>query len=139
MNNKRIKFLLLTIISISILLIVGTYAYFTSDVNTNGNGLTTTLTTTVGDITLTKSVSEISSNKLIPGESISMNFNVNNPNKVDTYFSLYWDDVTNTFVNENDLKVSIIRITNNEEESILSNAVFPSDEGPLLKGMLVRA
>jgi len=76
------------------------------------------------------------SNLLIPGESLNSTFSVNNPSSATLCFKLKWHDVTNTFINKNDLKVTLIDSKNN----VLANTIFPSfDNTPLADSVYITA
>ena len=116
----------------------GTYAYFVASVGGTGN--TTNNTTTVDTDDMSDLViagkSNISSNLLIPGESISSTFTISNENDVNICFTLYWTNVTNTFVNQNDL---IVTLTDSNNNVLVSNKTFPNAASILSDTMQIKA
>jgi len=114
----------------------GTYSYFVIGLSNekNPNDKTTIVTANLQNLTLV-STSSNGSNTLIPGESVTSSFEVTNPSSVKMCFDLLWNNVVNTFVNKNDLLVSLKDSKNNS----LYNGVFPSDASILLSGLSILA
>ena len=113
----------------------GSYAYFLATVDTSGNVASSLTTDELNDIVLTGTEIKSSSN-LIPGESVSTTFTVENSNKVDVCFDLLWNNVNNTFLSKNDL---VVTLTKNGTEISLSNSIFPSTNDEVLTSLSIKA
>ena len=121
MDKKKIVLGILVIILISATF-VGTYAYFTATVSkVNEENKTTTITAKelanlylVGDTT-------INNDNMIPGETSVKNIIITNPNEYDTCTALEIYNVTNTFVNQNDVTVTLY-----ENTTKIGEVVFPN-------------
>ena len=113
----------------------GSYAYFLATVDTSGNVASSLTTDELNDIVLTGTEIKSSSN-LIPGESVSTTFTVENSNKVDVCFDLLWNNVNNTFLSKNDL---VVTLTKNGTEISLSNSIFPSTNDGVLTSLSIKA
>ena len=105
MSQKRI--MIISIIAI-ILIIGGSFAYYEAVVhgtgNTNMEG--SAHTATIEDLILTGTTEVVNTN-MIPGESSEYSFTIENPNSFPVCFGLYFENITNTFVNKSDLEVSL--------------------------------
>ena len=77
--------------------------------------------------------SQNGSENLIPGENVNSTFTITNPSNVDLCFSLVWTDVVNTFVNKNDLEVTLKDSANN----IITTSTFPSTDELLATGISI--
>ncbi len=107
----------------------GSYAYFAATVSTDANQHKSSVTAEdIKDITLTGGTN-VNNTNMLPGDSVTSTFSVNNPNKEKVCFSLTWDNITNTFVNKSDLVVSVTDESNN---TIVSNKVFGTTGSELL-------
>ena len=113
----------------------GSYAYFLATVDTSGNVASSLTTDELNDIVLT-GTKTVNSDNLIPGESVSTTFTVENSNKVDVCFDLLWNNVNNTFVNKADL---VVTLTKNGTEINLSNSIFPSTNDGVLTSLSIKA
>jgi len=121
MDKKKIVLGLLVITLITATF-AGTYAYFTATVSkVNEENKTTTITAKelanlylVGDTT-------INNDNMIPGETSVKNIIITNPNEYDTCTALEIYNVTNTFVNQNDVTVGLY-----EGNNKLGEVIFPS-------------
>ena len=113
----------------------GSYAYFLATVDTSGNVASSLTTDELNDIVLTGTEIKSSSN-LIPGESVSTTFTVENSNKVDVCFDLLWNNVNNTFLSKNDL---VVTLTKNGTEISLGNSIFPSTNDGVLTSLSIKA
>ena len=129
MSQKRI--MIISIIAI-VLIIGGSFAYYEAVVhgtgNTNMEG--SAHTATIEDLILTGTTEVVNTN-MIPGESSEYSFTIENPNSFPVCFGLYFENITNTFVNKSDLEVSL-----NGEVGI-----FPStgDESTIIGGFKAKA
>lgn len=138
---KDKSFYIVVISSILILISIvfeGTYSYFVASVGGTGN--TTNNTTNVETEELTDLViagkSNVTSNFLIPRESVSSTFTITNNNNVDICYTLNWTNVTNTFVNQADL---LVTLTDSQGKTWVSNEQFPSVAGVLSDSMSISA
>ena len=107
MNDKKRNLFILLILLL--LLVVGvSYAYFEAVVhgtgNTNAEG--SAHTANIQDLILS-GTTEIVNTNMIPGESSTYSFTIENPNSFQVCFGIYFDNVVNTFVNTSDLEVSM--------------------------------
>lgn len=116
------------------------YAYFSIKVNNDFNngtsGNTTIGSDTVKDIIISDGTKVTSSN-IIPGESVSSTFTVQNPNDISLCFGLDWINVVNEFVNKSDIVVSL------QDENgtiLLEEKEFPSENNVnLIEGLMIPA
>ncbi len=116
------------------------YAYFSIKVNNDFNngtsGNTTIGSDTVKDIIISDGTKVTSSN-IIPGESVSSTFTVQNPNDISLCFGLDWINVVNEFVNKSDIVVSL------QDENgtiLLKEKEFPSENNVnLIEGLTIPA
>jgi len=139
MNQKASLYIVVSsaIMILFCLVYVGTYSYFVAGINDNrtDKDSSTMSSTQLADVTISNISSDVST-LLIPGESISSSFAVNNPSNVPMCFELLWKDVTNTFANTQDLIVSL------EEEGTslaLESSTFPTVEGSLKSNLNIPA
>ena len=99
----------LTLLVVGLLGLIGiSYAYYEGIVhgtgNTNMEG--SAHTATIEDLILTGTTEVVNTN-MIPGESSEYSFTIQNPNDYQVCFGIYFDNITNTFVNTSDLEVSL--------------------------------
>ncbi len=122
-NTKLIIGLVISIIILIIVIAVGTYSFYSANINTTNNdqnklqNSTATLEFVLTDGTLT-------GDNLIPGDTITKTFQVKNNGTIDGTFKIVWSEVTNNFVNKQDLIVTL----SDEEGEIISesdNQVLP--------------
>ena len=113
----------------------GSYAYFLATVDTSGNVASSLTTDELNDIVLTGTEIKSSSN-LIPGESVSTTFTVENSNKVDVCFDLEWSQVVNTFINKDDL---VVTLEDSTGKVLVSELTFPTNDTSLITGLKVKA
>ncbi len=100
------------VVSCSILILIcitftGTHAYYSASTKiSSGNPTTTVTTVDLKDFELSGG-NQVSSNNMLPGDSVTTNFTLKNLNNFEQKIRLYWSAVTNTFVNQTDLVVSL--------------------------------
>lgn len=116
------------------------YAYFsvnvTNDFNGGNKGSTNIDSDTVKDIIISDG-NKITSSNIIPGESVTSTFTVQNPNSVSICFGLTWTDIVNEFSNKSDLVVSL---KDKNGEVLVDEVAFPSDAGTsFIEGLNVDA
>ncbi len=116
------------------------YAYFSIKVNNDFNngtsGNTTIGSDTVKDIIISDET-KITSSNIIPGESVSSTFTVQNPNDVSLCFGLDWINVVNEFVNKSDIVVSL---KDENGTILLEEKEFPSENNiNLIEGLTIPA
>ena len=115
----------------------GTYSYFSDSPNSSGNNTGIDKSTTeVRDLIITDKT-DITSSNLIPGESVSNTFTVENPNTQDLCFQLLWTNITNTFTNKNDLIITLQKSDGTIIISESANQAFPSADGTLATGLKI--
>ena len=129
MNRKRL--IIISIIAI-VLIIGGSFAYYEAVVHGTGNNNMegSAHTATIEDLILTGTTEVVNTN-MIPGEESTYSFTIENPNAFPVCFGIYFDNITNTFVNTSDLEVSL-----NGEVGI-----FPAtgDESTIIGGFKAKA
>ena len=106
----------------------GAYAYFTTSSVTEGNFNTDISSGTISDLIISDG-NHVTSNNLIPGDSITNTFTVQNPNNLKVCFNLLWSDVVNEFINKADL---VITLTDQSGRVLVSNKSFPSANDEIL-------
>ena len=116
------------------------YAYFSIKVNNDFNngtsGNTTIGSDTVKDIIISDGT-KITSSNIIPGESVSSTFTVQNPNDISLCFGLDWINVVNEFVNKSDIVVSL---KDENGTILLEEKEFPSENNiNLIEGLTIPA
>ncbi len=124
-NTKK----LIAIFSISIIVLIGlvvagTYAFFTNSViDRRGDNTTNLITGSVSEFGLKDGT--ITGDNLIPGDTVTKNFSLSNRSTGPVNFKLLWKDITNSFVNKQDL---IITLTQDGKTLIseADNNTFPS-------------
>ena len=139
MRNKYKTISIILVILLVLTVTVGlSYAYYVAFVSNDSNNVKTNITSeNLIDIELAGD-NNITSSNLIPGESVSTTFTVNNQNNVRVCLSLLWSDVTNTFINKNDLVVSLKDSTGTEWISLEDKQIFPSGNDTLLATLSLR-
>ena len=116
------------------------YAYFsvkvTNDFNGGNKGSTVIGSDTVKDIIISDGTKVTSSN-LIPGESVTSNFTIQNPNGIAICFGFDWTDVLNEFTRKQDL---VFTLKEENGETLLENVEFPSTNNQtIIEGLSIPA
>ena len=116
------------------------YAYFSvkvsNDFDGTNQGNTVIGSDTVKDIIISDGTKVTSSN-LIPGESVTSNFTVQNQNAVSICFGLVWTDVLNEFNRKQDL---VFTLKEENGETLLENIEFPSTNNQtIIEGLSIPA
>ena len=124
-----------TLLILFTLMYEGSYAYFNAFVSSEGEKKTAVTTNVYEDIVISNT-SVVSSNNLVPGESVTTSFDITNPNNVSVCFDLLWNNVNNTFLSKNDL---VVTLTKNGTEINLSNSIFPSANNEVLTSLSIKA
>ena len=138
MSKKRKSILNITILLFIFFGVIGfSYAYYVAFVNNDGNNKSNITSENLIDIELAGD-KNIASSNLIPGESVSTTFTIDNQNNIRVCLSLLWSDVTNTFVNKDDLIVSLKDSTGTELISLEDKQIFPSGNETLLATLSLR-
>ena len=115
----------------------GTYSYFSESLDSSGNNTGIDESTAeVRDLIITDKT-DITNSNLIPGESVSNTFTVENPNTQDLCFQLLWTNITNTFTNKNDLIITLQKSDGTIIISESANQAFPSADGTLATGLKI--
>ena len=137
-NKYRIASIILVILLVLTVTVGLSYAYYVAFVSNDSNNVKTNITSeNLIDIELAGD-NNITSSNLIPGESVSTTFTIDNQNNVRVCLSLLWSDVTNTFINKNDLVVSLKDSTGTEWISLEDKQIFPSGNDTLLATLSLR-
>ncbi len=115
----------------------GTYSYFSESLDSSGNNTGIDESTAeVRDLIITDKT-DITNSNLIPGESVSNTFTVENPNTQDLCFQLLWTNITNTFTNKSDLIITLQKSDGTIIISETANQAFPSADGTLATGLKI--
>ncbi len=123
-NNAKLIFtLVLSIIILIAVVVAGTYSFYTATINKNNEENNKTIIE-AANISFGITDGNLIGENLIPGDTVVKEFQVSNTGNQDTTFSLMWKSVTNTFVNKNDLIITL------EEEGTpiieeSDNVIFP--------------
>ena len=119
-----------------------TFSYFTTTIDTSGysgagNGKTgLTAGEITGDVVLSGST-DIFGDKIYPGTSLNYTFTISNPNTIDVPVSLYWTNVTNSFINKNDLQITLKDSNQKDIITAANNKTFPKSNNEDLVTNLV--
>ena len=116
----------------------GTYSYFSDSPDSSGNNTGIDKSTSeIKDLIITDGAAIIN-NGLIPGESVSKTFTVQNPNTKDLCFQLLWTNVTNTLTNKSDLIITLQKSDGTIIISESANQAFPSTNETLATGLKIK-
>ena len=119
MNKKY--YVLIGLIVSAIALVIGTsYAYFMANVTGGNDGNETVIKS--GNLSLTLTDNETLSLNGIPGDSASKQFTVTNNGTNETVYNIKMVDVTNTFVDKNDLVYTLV----GDNDVNITETVMPS-------------
>ena len=140
-NEKRIK---LTwnrkVVSISFLalalfmLLAVSYAYFTATVTGNDTAKKTTVTTGSMSLKLT-GPTELKPTYMVPGDSVSITFNVENTGNVPATYNLDMIDVKNNFNPASDLVYTVTSTNNGGKKS---ETTAPTKKETLIRNILIQ-
>ena len=136
---KQKTIIALTVIGVLLVATIGaTFAYFVANSQNDGNNTTTGGTTKeLTDLILTDGV-DVTSNNIIPGESVTSTFTVQNQNDIEVCFGLVWTNVINTFTNTNDLIVTLQKSDGTVLISDTANQIFPTaNDTELISGLKI--
>ena len=116
------------------------YAYFsvkvTNDFNGGDQGNTNISSDTVKDIIISDGA-KVTSQNIIPGESVTSNFTVQNQNTGSICFGLVWTDVLNEFTRKQDL---VFTLKEENGKTLLENIEFPSTNNQtIIEGLSIPA
>ena len=128
MDNKKIKYLLITIIALSVLVIGGTFAYFTSTVNTLNNGDTSISTRDIGSIKYT-GIFALNTTDFYPGSIGVTKFTIEKDTPTGTgYYEIDLDSVVDLEY-QNDLEISLYKTTDevNNNISVTEGSISNAD------------
>ena len=110
MDNKKIKYLLITIIALSVLVIGGTFSYFTSTVNTLNNGDISISTRDIGSIKYTGTFA-LNTTDFYPGSIGVTKFTIEKDTPTGTgYYEIDLDSVVD-LAYQNDLEIYLYKTT----------------------------
>ena len=108
MNRNVKSVIIIAILVVAFVLIGGSFSYYEAIVHGNGNATmdSSATTATINDLVLSGTTEVVNTN-MIPGDRSEYSFSVKNTNNMPVCFGIYLDNLTNTFVNINDLEISI--------------------------------
>ena len=115
----------------------GTYSYFVDNASTSGNNTNVGNTTEELANVVISDGADVTSSSMIPGDSVSSTFTVQNPNSQSLCMNLLWTNVTNTFVNTNDLIISMQKSDGTVIINSSENRPFPLTSGTLAAGLTI--
>ena len=119
MNKKY--YLLIVLIVVAVALVIGTsYAYFMATVTGGDNGNEIVIKS--GNLSLTLTDNNSLTLNGIPGDSASKKFTVTNNGTNETFYNIKMVDVTNTFVDKNDLVYTLV----GDNDVNITETVMPS-------------
>ena len=96
----------MSIIILITIVVVGTYSLYTSGISqTNKGNENSTVKSAKIEYSLTDGT--LSGENLLPGDTVTKTFQVNNTGTVDGIFQILWKSVVNNFVNQDDLIVTL--------------------------------
>ena len=104
------------------------YAYFSTTSQIEDNFNTNINSGAVSDLIITDG-NHVTSNNIIPGESVTNTFTVQNPNNLKVCFNLLWSDVVNEFINKEDL---VVTLTDQSGRVLIDNQPFPTTNDEVL-------
>ena len=131
--NKNVKYVIvLAIMVVAFVLIGGSFSYYEAIVHGNGNTIMEggASTASISDLRLSGTTEVVNTN-MIPGERSEYSFSVENTNDKSVCFGIYLDNLTNTFVNTNDLEISI-----DEKKGVFPNV---GDTSTIIDGINIPA
>ena len=123
MKNK-IYLIIGLIVLVLVISIGGTYAQFSTRIE--GNGTQITITTDELKLIYTDTLAVTGTN-IQPGWSVTKTFTVENTTNEEKYYKIVWKDLVNTFVNTNDLTITI---TSTNGEGNLEKTPIQSSSTP---------
>ena len=115
MSRKNKIVISISGIVIVLLLLLGlTYGFYLTRINGNSSDKSVTVSLANLELTYSDGNGLVESNNMVPGESITKTFTVENTgNKKVINYLIYLEDVVNTFEDKNDLKVTLTCTSNN--------------------------
>ena len=116
------------------------YAYFsvkvTNDFNGGNKGRTVIGSDTVKDIIISDGT-KVTSQNMLPGDTVTSNFTVQNQNAASICFGFDWTDVLNEFTRKQDL---VFTLKEENGETLLENVEFPSTNNQtIIEGLSIPA
>ena len=129
--NKKVVSISFLALALFMLLAVS-YAYFTATVTGNDTAKKTTVTTGSMSLKLT-GPTEIEPTNMVPGDSVSITFKVENTGNIAAIYSLDMIEVSNNFNPKSDLVYSI----KSDKGANKENTVAPSSNGTLVPNIYI--
>lgn len=142
MNNNMIKMYVVfsaALLTLFTIVYSGTYAYISPDASTTGTGNIRETTEQLNDLVIAKLNGEIRSDKIIPGDIVSMSFTISNTNTRSMCYKLMFDNVSNTFVNKDNLTYTLSYVNGINETNIISNTTFPTNNSLIADNLSIKA
>ena len=133
--KNRVKIIITVTTLLVIMIISGTYAWFSTRVE--GNGAQVVVTTGELKLIYTDTLT-INEPNIEPGWKLTKTFTVENTTNEERYYKIVWKDLINTFVNTEDLTITISSTNgggNLEKTPIQSSAVAGNYD--IIKGVTI--
>ena len=129
MSRKNKIIISISGIVIILLLLIGlTYGFYLTRINGNYSDKSVTVSLSNLELTYSDGNGFVESNNIIPGESITKTFTVENTgNKKVINYLIYLEDVVNTFVDKNDLKITLT-CTSSSGTCSGNTLIYPSND-----------
>lgn len=127
MKNNKIVIIasVIIVIALVILTVAGSYAFYTATLAPTGKN--TMGATAAGlELTFTDKSATINVDNLIPGETVTKTFSVQNTGTVAVKFKVVINNVSNTFTHKSDVTIAL-----KEGTQTLKTITFPDKTAPL--------
>ncbi len=134
-NTKRIASIIIIIFLLA-LLIGLSYAYFSSLIsgNTSTNNVSVTSGNLILNYTDSSTINEIN---LLPGWTTTKTIKIKNTGTSSITYRLFWQSLTNKFVDKNDLVYSITCSSSSGSCAGLSQTILPSNTGTIINNQTI--
>ena len=128
-NKNKIAIISLCLCIVCVITFVS-YAFFSASVA----GISQEMVITTGHMSVSFSQGNVigSSDKMIPGQSITIPFEISNTGNVTAYYDLYFNNVINTFVDKNDLVYTLV---SDDGGLNIAETIAPSESGKFGNGI----
>ena len=134
MTNNVIKYLSALVVGL-FLVIATSYAFFTASVSGNNNASTSVITTGIMEVNYVDGNLVGTTSKMMPGDYVTKEFSVVNTGNMETSYSIYLNDVVNTFNTKSDLVYELI----SEEGRNVVQTTCPSLNESIASDILIGA
>ena len=140
-DNKKVIIFSIIGVAVFIALVVSTsYAFFTNTINKNGDDDAASITTKKIEVNFTDGP-ELNFDTMIPGDTFTKTFTLENKSNVPVKFKIFVKDVRNTFIEEGEEgnKKIPIQVVVKEGEKIKKTTVFPKGTAPISDDLTIAA